>query len=471
VATAVATALALLLAGCSGAEVDGTAAVDRAGGTADREPVVLTLAQPNGEPPDQLVAWADEVDRRTGGTLQIEFANAWRIGEADYEQGTLEDVKAGEVDLGWVGARALDRVGVTSFQALLAPLLVDSYDLQDMVFQEGIPQQMLEGLKTADLVGVGVLPGPMRKILGVSGPLQSPADFEGKVIGLQDSALSDATLQALGATPKPAPSSAALDGMDGYEQQLSSIAGNGYGAEADSVTSNVNLWPRPLVIVAGTKVFASLRGEQQAALREGVDVAIPDALEGSRAEDDAAVSALCQQDVTLATASDDDLGRVRTALDPVYADLEADPQTAEYLSAISDLKDQVAARPEAPTCESTTASAAQFPEGTFDMVLTQEEAIAGCVEDDADKGDVYYTMVVGDGAITMTLRQGSPSAPELPAWSGTYDVYRDKIEFSAMPTSARWEFDGERLTFSEIDGGGCGDVTIWGTHPWVLRDG
>lgn len=399
--------------------------------------------------------------------MQIEFANAWRMGEADYEQGTLEDVRAGEVDLAWVGARALDRVGVTSFQALLAPLLVDSYDLQEKVFEEGIPRQMLEGLKTADLVGIGVLPGPMRKVLGVSGPLRRPGDFRGRVIGLQDSALSDATLQSLGATPEPVPSGADLDGLDGYEQQLASILGNNYGAAADSVTSNINLWPRPLVIVAGAKVFASLTGEQQTALRDAVDVAIPDALEASRAEDDEAVAALCQQDVSLATASDNDLGHLRTALDPVYADLEADPQAATYLSAISNLKDQVAARPEAPTCTATTASAQKFPTGTFDVTITQDEAVAGCL--DGDEGDIYFTMVVRDGAITMTERHGSPSAPELPAFAGRYDVYRDTIEFSGVPMSAHWTFDGERLTFTEIDGP-CGDATVWGTHAWVLRE-
>ena len=51
----------------------------------------------------------------------------------------IEDVQAGKVDMGWVGARAFDAVGVTSFQALVAPFLVDSYELQDRVFQAGIP--------------------------------------------------------------------------------------------------------------------------------------------------------------------------------------------------------------------------------------------------------------------------------------------------------------------------------------------
>ena len=53
------------------------------------------------------------------------------------QAGTLEDVKTGKVDMAWVGARAFDTVGVTSFQALVAPLLIDSYDLEAKVFNEG----------------------------------------------------------------------------------------------------------------------------------------------------------------------------------------------------------------------------------------------------------------------------------------------------------------------------------------------
>ena len=83
---------------------------------------------------------------------------------------------------------------------------------------------MLEGVSELDLVGIGV-PGQMRKPLGVSKPFVRPADFEGEVVGLQDSAVADASLRALGATPRPLPTSAALDGLDGYEQQLASIQG------------------------------------------------------------------------------------------------------------------------------------------------------------------------------------------------------------------------------------------------------
>jgi TRAP-type C4-dicarboxylate transport system substrate-binding protein len=281
-------ALATTVVACTGPSGD------KAGGVQAAEPRVLRLANPNdGSPPAQIGFWAEEVARLSGGTLAIEFENGWRLGEPLYEAGTLEDVQAEKVDMAWVGSRVFDTVGVSSFQALGAPLLLDSYDLEGAVFEAGIPEQMLEGVSELDLVGVGVLPGPIRKVLGVSKPFVRPGDFEGQVVGLQDSAVADATLSALGATPRAVPSAAKLDGLDAYEQQLGSIAGNGYERGAEYVTANVNLWPRPLVIVMGKEAFESLTDVQRSALRAADAAAMPEALAAARAEDEQVVPMLC----------------------------------------------------------------------------------------------------------------------------------------------------------------------------------
>src|SRR4029453_1985725 len=99
----------------------------------------------------------------------------------------------------------------TAFQALLAPMLVDSYDLQAKVFEEGIPEEMLAGVSDLGVSGGAVLPGPMGKVLGFPKPFRAPHDFRGTVVGMQSSALSQQSLEALGATTKPGPSSASRD--------------------------------------------------------------------------------------------------------------------------------------------------------------------------------------------------------------------------------------------------------------------
>jgi TRAP-type C4-dicarboxylate transport system substrate-binding protein len=454
--------VALVAGACGGSGSDR----DRAGGAQEVEPHVLTMAQPNdGEPPAQLVSWAEAVKERSGGTVTIEFRNGWRLGEADYESGTIEDVRVGKVDLGWVGARAFDTVGVNSFQALLAPLLVDNHDLQAAVFEAGIPQEMLQGLEEIDLVGIGVLPGPMRKLLGISEPLVKPADFVGKTIGLQDSALAADTLTALGATPKPVPSSAELVGLDGYEQQLASIAGNRYYTEAGYVTANVNLWPRPLVIVMGSGPFERLAPQQQNALREAAAEAIPAALEDSRAEDDEAVPLLCSGGMTLAVATESDLAEFRGALQPVYEGLNADPATKARIDAIQGLKNTLGVAPEVPQCAAGDAAGSSnegvtFPQGRFESTLTADDWVG--LE---DQGVTVGTFAMVIDAETLTIVD--PGSDE-PGFKGTYSVFRDTIEVTdgVDKVTARWSFAGERLSFTEVTPENSPFEVVWESHPW-----
>lgn len=465
-AVALLAGLALAAAACSGSNSD------KAGGADKAEPRVLTMANPNDDRAPQLESWAEEVSRLSGGTLAINFKDAWRLGEPQYEAGTLEDMRAGKVDLAWVGARAFDTVGVKSFQALVAPLLIDSYDLEAKVFEQGIPERMLEGVGDLDLVGIGVLPGPMRKLLGVSQPFVRPGDFARQVVGLQDSAVADMTLRAVGATPRPVPSSAKLDGLDAYEQQLASIAGNSYDRRAKYVTANLNLWPRPLVIVMGKEAFASLTDEQQSSLRDAAAAAIPKALEASRAEDEEAAAVLCKRGMTFAAASESELAALRSALEPVYAELTADPETKSNIDAITDLKTEIAASAEAPACTSTEPPASEIPNGTYETRLTKADWLkAGFSEEEASQSEVgVYTMIFDDGDLTLLGPDGEIGL------RGSYTIFRDQIETYIAwdyTITAHWSFDGKTLTFTDIDccGGDAAPETVtWGSHPWVKTD-
>lgn len=218
-ATGLAVSLTLAVAGCG-------EATDKAGGSEPAETVVLTLANTNDGPPPQLAVWADEVQTLSEGSLRIEFADNWRAGEPGQEADTIEDVQNAEADLAWVGARALDSAGVTSFQALVAPMLIDSYDLQAAVFDAGIPDQMLESVEDIGLAGIGVLPGPMRKMMGMTHPFLAPADFTGQVVGTSGGRLAEQTLELLGATPSLVSAGTALDGLDALEYHLAAIFGN-----------------------------------------------------------------------------------------------------------------------------------------------------------------------------------------------------------------------------------------------------
>jgi len=465
---AVLSTAAISLAACGGS------GSDKAGGADRAEPHVLTMAVQSGVP-DQMSAFAREVSRLSDGTLEIKFSEEWRLGEPMYEAGTLEDVKAGKVDMAWVGARVFDTVGVTSFQALLAPLLVDSYDLEARVFEEGIPDKMLESVDEMDLVGIGVLPGPMRKVLGVTRPFVGPADFAGRVVGLQDSAVAKQTFDALGATPKPVPAQAQLDGFDASEQQLSSIAGNSYDTTAKYVTSNVNLWPRPLVIVMGNDAYDSLTDEQRSALRDAAESAIPKALEASRAEDEDAVAVLCTRGLTFSSASDADVAQLRAAFEGVYADLGTNPETKSYLDAITSLKAETAASAEAPACAASDSGgsvSAGIPDGTYETTITRDDYADRGVKD-GNPG--VFTLEFADGTVILRAPGGEVG------FQAAYTLFRDKFEAVGDPDTltARWALRGTRLEFKDLvacTGSPCVPLdernyeADWTSHPWVRAE-
>ncbi|MEV4263886.1 TRAP transporter substrate-binding protein DctP [Kribbella sp. NPDC049584] len=452
----------------------GPQSLDRAGGNAGKETQVLTFAQPNGEVPVQLQTWADNVARRSGGTLRIEFKNAWRDGEADFETGTVRDVQEHKVDMAWVGARVLDKVGVTSFQALLAPMLVDSYDLEAKVFEAGIPGQMLQGVDAIDVVGIGVLPGPLRRVLGVRKPLVTPAAFAGTTVAMQDSALTATTLKAWGADSKAVPSGAKLDGLDGYEQQLDSILGNRYVKTAHYVTANVNLWPRPLVLLMSKDTDKSLDDSQRKTLRDAVADGLSPTVDALRAEDKTATSSLCQAGMKFPVASTGDLAELRRAVQPVYDQLGTNEKTKTWLAAIEKLKTTDASGPDAATCVGGGGAGPQTAlDGTYEQKLVDGAVVAACTGTAPPRSpgdEATLILELKNGTVTQSERR--PGVAEEIGWSGTFRVFRDQIQLiedrsTGSRMTATWTYDGTRLTLTHLTGGECGDVGVWTTHPWV----
>src|SRR5689334_24616926 len=141
-------AMMAVLAGCTGP------GLDKAGGTRARQPVVLTLANFIGESAE-LDGFAGEVRRLSAGMMRIDIRSRWRPGQVDSENGLIRDVGAGKAGLGVAGSRAWDSVGVSSFRALSAPLLITSYALQDRVLRSPMTGQMLRGLRPLGLAGIG----------------------------------------------------------------------------------------------------------------------------------------------------------------------------------------------------------------------------------------------------------------------------------------------------------------------------
>jgi TRAP-type C4-dicarboxylate transport system substrate-binding protein len=339
---------------------------------------VLTLANmffDSGE----LDGFVREVDRLSDGTLRIEVQNSWRNGETAAEEQLIADVRAGGADLGAAASRAWDAAGVRSVRALHAPLLIDSYALQERVVQDPLAADMLDDLEPVGLAGLGVLPGPMRKPLGVTGALARPSDYRGLTVGIQRSGVAAATFRALDATPVPFPAGGAITRFGAVEQQLHSIDGNRYGTSAKYLTANVNLWPRPLILFASQAAFGALTADQRDVLRRAVAAAIPAQTASHRLSDRESAGNLCRAGEQFITPSARDMAALRRAVAPVYAELRRDPHTREMVERIEALRDPADAAPDQLSCANpaTTATRPSRLDGVWRTTTTPRDHPTG----------------------------------------------------------------------------------------------
>ena len=158
------------LAGCA------LGGAERVGGEPDADARELTMLDPFG--PQEVTPFADEVSRLSEGELQIRLVPAEHA-DADYEAATIRRVQDGRADLAVVGTRAWDEFGAPGLSALGAPFLVDSYPLQERVLTSDLVETMLQELRPAGLVGIGILPGPLRRPFGLASALAAPATSRG----------------------------------------------------------------------------------------------------------------------------------------------------------------------------------------------------------------------------------------------------------------------------------------------------
>ena len=94
-----------------------------------------------------------------------------------YELGIARLVRDGDFELGWMGARAWDRMAINSFRALQAPFLVTNHELLGRITTGPLAARMLRGLDGDGFVGLALVPEHLRYAFGATTALTSPDDF------------------------------------------------------------------------------------------------------------------------------------------------------------------------------------------------------------------------------------------------------------------------------------------------------
>jgi TRAP-type transport system periplasmic protein len=467
-----------VLAGIVAAGCSAEGAGDKAGGSG--EPVALRMATVNGDLgfTPQIEYLVDRVEELSEGNVRIEIVYEVGSFAPVAEQKVVSGVAEGKFDLGFAGTQVFESLGFNNFQALIAPMLIDSYALESSVIESGMTEQMMQGLDDLGVTGLKVLAGALRKPVAVKRPLLGPDDWRGITFGIFKSDAQAVAVRALAATPSQVIGDArdvALEkgSIDGFESSLLAYAMNGQQRSAPYMTANVNLWPQTLLVMGNPDVLDALSAEQRGWLLQAADDAADRSADLVNTDAET-MDAVCEGGGRLADASESEVAALQEEFTSAYATLGQDPQTSEFIDQIQALKQSTT--PEAaltiPTgCtgkapEKITAgegSAPTYLNGTYRYTITKEDVIKHDMGDPADYPTTNTVMLEGGKFSVRGTRGG---------FSGIYSVENDRITFEVPEYGVANTF-----IFSVNDAGDLhltpgplvdpGDAFEFSVHPWT----
>jgi TRAP-type C4-dicarboxylate transport system substrate-binding protein len=350
----------LAAAGCS---ASGT----KAGPT--RPTVVLHLATPeNSDAPyaDDVRFFARRVGELSDGRVDVRIdfqAIPWTPAS---EGALFEMVRDGKTELALVPPRAFDTVGVTDFEALQGPMLIDSPELAGAVATSDLTRDLLDGLEEHGVVGLGLAYEGLRRPLALNGALARVSDFEGLLIRVPSSNLSDRIMRALGAIPDRGASHVNATTGDPYPLAETELAlASTTFPDGGTVTANMVFFPKYDALLVNADTFAHLADDQADALRRAAADTVARSLQTTQDEEDLA-SAFCADGGHLVEAPDDEVDAMRAAVQPVLAELQQDPGTRTAIEEIESLARATKAPSFTmpPACLPPTGDAARLPSET-----------------------------------------------------------------------------------------------------------
>jgi TRAP-type C4-dicarboxylate transport system substrate-binding protein len=398
----------------------------------------------------------DQVTELSGGNIIIQ--PVWEAGAqtaAGDERGVIAAVKSGDYDLGQASSRAFDLEGVTFFQALQTPFLIDSDALAVAVAQSEVAVQMLEGISAQGLSGLTLWPEDLRHPVSLvpGKPLVSPDDFTSVNIDVPFSDISIALIKALGGTPVHGNSM--VGGAEAGLFHLSSLPGT------PIATGNVVFFPKFQVLFANDEAFDQLSEAQRVILGKAASAAQVKAI-ASRPDIAEAGDAWCTAGASIVLASNEQVTAFVEAAQPVIDQIEADPANAKLVAAIREMRAGTQAGPEVRACGvvatqptaddgEQTWSAGLPPNGVWQVELTDEDVVRmGVIQSDVGDwaGKWTWTFQDGNAYLLAEVEVGDPFDCK-----ATYEVVGDIVRLTYFDSEncygekddIQWRLDDDGL--------------------------
>lgn len=460
------------------------------------EPIRLTILHIDGGAElDPAVVWfADAVEDQGNGEISVEIVRGCCDDTVDIEEELVDQVAAGEADLGWVGTRVFEAYGVSDLLPLTAPFLVDDYAVQQQALESDAAQAALTSVEAAGVTGIALVPGQLRRPLSVEAPILGPADWAGIPVASFHSSQNARAFEALGADPLEVTFEARDVGI--AERTILALENSLTMQDLDReqtlpyAAANVGLWPRVSAIIGSRESTALANPEVRETLRAAAASVV--ARTGEFATiDDAAIASACSSGARFAEASASQLDALRDAVSGIWEELAANEASSELFHAIEEARrDASPAAPRIPVectglpgaTPSPSASVAAgdpsvvngrwaTPEYTVDELLD-----AGFSETDAANAAVQFVLGFKDGAFEM--RTGG--SDDLFLCDGDYTIAGDRIDVDYNPGGhcgpggdffeAQFAAGSGELVLFDMRAAFESDVFLFSSTPLVLVD-
>jgi TRAP-type C4-dicarboxylate transport system substrate-binding protein len=329
--------------GATGVFVAGTAAASaeparEAGGAREITLAYVTTQQhPYGQAIDYFVT---QVNRLSGGRIKIVPRPSYPAAEPQL----LNDVRSGTIPMATMSTAIFDSAGITAFQALQAPFLVNGYPLERQIIAGRLGRSISARAtqQAGNLYVLAIHEGGIRYPLGSTKSFTTVNAFRNAKIRSVQSKVLFTGLQTLGASPDPLPLPevylALKNGtVDGMEANIGLIATNKYFEVAKNVTANVPLWPFPTALSINRAFYNSLSRTEQTALRTAANL-VPAYSIGLVSRRSTLPQDLVNCGVRFKYARNSEVLKLQALGRRAYASLSRDATTRQFITAIQRIK-------------------------------------------------------------------------------------------------------------------------------------
>ena len=281
---------------------------------AKAEPIILRAGHDSPETVPVamgLAKWAELVNERTNGAVQIQVFNNGTVGSAsDY----AVNCQLGTLDIGAVNQSVMTSF-ISDIAAVDIPYLITSYEEADKLFANNGPltQYYTNEIAKAgiNIINMDVWEVGFREFTNSIRPIKSASDISGIKLRVMDSKIHQGFWRALGADPVPmswgeAYTALQQKAIDGVENAISVLDGNNIN-EVNQYLVMTDHNYSSIFIIFSEKSWNKLTPEQQKIVQESAREAGKFEREEQRRQAKAAVDNLAKKGMTVTEVNKEEM--------------------------------------------------------------------------------------------------------------------------------------------------------------------